>query len=320
MVESYFLSLVIRYFLKTERLQCLSSCAMSSGSVATSCSACHKLARCHTTTVLDNSVEAIRVVCRCEDGLVGDGFTCDNKTTCGSGYRFSPQLGCVDIDECSEPSRPCGPGQLCQNSPGSFTCLPSPASMAPRAKPRSVQFSCEGVTCPEGQDCVHVNGGYQCGDPCSRSLLDHTERRATNYTKGSSCDSYASNDWRAFSPYSNTLRMPERCIEPKSCGTDIPLWLKTPHPALGDGIIKAEVCGKANGDCCFHKSNPIYVKACDRGKYVYKLSRVSMCNMGYCAGKQDGTGDCQFLVMSCFVISSWCSCSGVNLLCGSCQM
>lgn len=258
---------------------------MSTGSVATSCDACHKLARCHTTNVLDNNVDAGGVICRCEDGLMGDGFTCYNETACGSGYRWSPQLGCVDIDECSQPNQPCGPGQLCQNSPGSFLCLPSPASVQPRAKPRSVQFSCEGSACPEGQDCFMVNGGYRCDDPCSRGLLDHTEWRATNYTKGSSSYSYASNDWRMFSPYDNTLRMPERCIEPRSCGKDIPLWLKTPHPALADGIIQAELCGKANGNCCFHKSNPIYVKACNRDRYTYKLSPVSMNNMGYCAGE-----------------------------------
>lgn len=253
------------------------------GSAAASCNACHKLARCHTATLLDNSVETVSVVCRCEDGLVGDGFTCYNKTTCDSGYRWSPQRGCVDIDECSQPNQPCAPGQMCQNSPGSFLCLPGPAAMQPRAQPRSVQFSCEGVTCPLGQDCVRVNGAYECGDPCSRNLRNHDERRATNYTKGSACERNPTNDWREFSPYRNILRMPERCIEPRSCGTDIPLWLKTPHPALGDGIIQAEVCGKANGDCCFHKSNPIYVKACARDKFVYKLSPVSMCNMAYCA-------------------------------------
>lgn len=27
-----------------------------------------------------------------------------------------------DVDECSPPSEPCGPGHLCVNSPGSFRC------------------------------------------------------------------------------------------------------------------------------------------------------------------------------------------------------
>lgn len=266
---------------------------MSTGSAATSCDACHELARCQTATVLDNSVDAVGVICRCEDGLVGDGFTCHNKTACGSGYRWSPQLGCVDIDECSQPNQPCGPDKLCHNSPGSFMCLSNTASLQSRAKPRSVQFTCEGVTCPEGQDCFFVNGGYRCDDPCVRRLLDHTERRATNYTKTSSCDRYQSNEWKELSPLlSYSIRMPERCIEPKSCGTDIPLWLKTPHPALGDGIIQAEVCGKANRNCCFYNSTPIHVKACDSDRYVYKLPPVSMCNMGYCAGEQEGAADC----------------------------
>lgn len=269
---------------------------MSSGSTATSCDACHELARCHTT-VLENSVDAVAVVCRCEDGLVGDGFTCYNQSTCGSGYRWSQQLGCVDIDECSQPKLPCGPGEMCQNRPGSFVCLLSPASSQPKGKPRSVRFTCEGATCPEGQDCFLVNGGYRCDDPCARNLLDHTERRATNYTQSTSaCDLYVStNKWHAFSPLSSySLRMPERCITGNGCGTVIPLWLKTPHPAIGDGIIQAEVCGHERGNCCHYKSNEIHVKACDFNKYVYRLSPVSQCNMAYCAGEQEGAVDSWF--------------------------
>lgn len=264
---------------------------MSSGTTVAGCDACHKLARCQSA-VLDNSVETVGVVCRCEDGLVGDGFTCYNKTACGDeccdpGYRWSPQLGCVDVDECSLPDPPCGPGQLCQNSLGSFSCLLSPASTQAKATPRSVQFSCGGVVCPDGQDCIEVNGGTRCDDPCHRNYRQHNDWRATNYSGSNShCDNYASNHWYELALYRSLVRMPERCIEPNKCGTKVPLWLKTPHPAIEEGIVQAEVCGSWNGDCCHYRSNPIYVKACPENYYVYKFAATTECYLAYCAGEQ----------------------------------
>lgn len=269
---------------------------MSSGSVATSCEACHRLARCHTS-LHDNSVETVDVSCRCEDGVVGDGFTCYNKTTCSDdccfqGYRWSPLQGCVDIDECSLPRPPCGPRQLCENTQGSFTCLVTPDPQrhtATKTNPRSVTFACGGTQCPFGQDCLQVNGTSRCIDPCQDYTPLQDAWRATDFTDPESvaCDSRA--DWQGWYRLfigNSSVQMPERCIESHMCGTDAPLWLWTPHPLDSEAIIRAEVCGSWERGCCQFQSNPIHVKACPGNYYVYKFVSPTFCRLAYCAGKQ----------------------------------
>lgn len=269
---------------------------MSSGNVATSCEACDRLARCYTT-LHDNSVETVGVSCRCEDGLVGDGFTCYNKTTCnddccGRGYGWSPLQGCVDIDECLLPDPPCGPGQLCENTQGSYSCLVTPDSqhhIATKTKPRSAVFSCGGTQCPAGQDCLRVNGKSRCTDPCQHYTPLQDDWRATNFpVAGSHCDTLPHwQGWYRLFISNTSVQMPERCIEHNMCGTNAPLWLKTPHPLGSDGIIRAEVCGKWSSDCCRFKSNPIHVKACPGNYYVYKFVSPVGCYLAYCAGEQE---------------------------------
>ncbi|XP_038575076.1 pancreatic secretory granule membrane major glycoprotein GP2-like [Micropterus salmoides] len=268
--------------------------AESTGSVATSCEACHRLARCHAS-IQDNSVEAVGVACRCEDGVVGDGFTCYNKTTCndgccGQGYQWSPLQGCVDIDECSLPRPPCGPGHLCENTPGSFNCLLTPdlqSRTATKTKLRSVTFVCQSARCPFGQDCLQVNGASRCIDPCQHySALEDTWRATdVRAAPGSvACDSRT--DWQGWYRLfigNSSVQMPERCIESHMCGTDAPLWLRTAHPLQSDGIIPAEVCGSWERGCCQFQSNPIHVKACPGKYYVYKFVSPTLCRLAYCA-------------------------------------
>ncbi|XP_044075504.1 uromodulin-like isoform X2 [Siniperca chuatsi] len=268
--------------------------AQSTGSVATSCEACHRLARCHTS-IQDNAVETVGVSCLCEDGTVGDGFTCYNKTTCndgccGQGYRWSPLQGCVDIDECSLPRPPCGPGQLCENTQGSFTCLVTPDPQwhtATKTKPRSVTFVCGGAQCPFGQDCLQVNGTFRCVDPCQHYTPLEDAWRATDFRvdpESVACDSRT--DWQGWYRLfigNSSVKMPERCIESHMCGTDAPLWLRTPHPLHSEAIIRAEVCGSWERGCCQFQSNPIHVKACPGNHYVYKFVSPTLCRLAYCA-------------------------------------
>lgn len=230
--------------------------------------------------------------CRCEDGLVGDGFTCYNKTTCnddccGRGYGWSSLQGCVDIDECLLPDPPCGPGQLCENTQGSFSCLVTPDSQhrtATKTKPRSAVFSCGGTQCPAGQDCLQVNGTSRCTDPCQHYTPLQDDWRATNFSGVSRCDTLPHwQGWYRLFIGSTSVQMPERCIEHYMCGTVAPLWLKTPHPLGSDGIIRADVCGNWASDCCRFKSNPIHVKACPGNYYVYKFVSPVGCYLAYCA-------------------------------------
>ncbi|XP_032364513.1 uromodulin [Etheostoma spectabile] len=261
--------------------------AQSTGSVATSCEACHSLARCH-----DNSVETVGVSCRCDDGLVGDGFTCYNTTTCntdccGHGFRWSPLQGCVDIDECSMPGPPCGPGQLCQNTRGSFSCLVTPNQLHTETASRSVTFACGGAECPFGESCLQVNGTSRCIDPCQHYSVLQDAWRATDARadpQSVACDSRT--DWQGWYRLylgNSSVQMPERCIESHMCGTDAPLWLRSPHPLESEGIVRAEVCGSWEAGCCQFHSNVIHVKACPRNYYVYKFVSPNLCRLAYCA-------------------------------------
>ncbi|TDH06411.1 hypothetical protein EPR50_G00132870 [Perca flavescens] len=266
--------------------------AQSTGSVATSCEACHSLARCHAS-LHDNSVETVGVSCRCEDGAVGDGFTCYNKTTCnddccGQGFRWSPLQGCVDIDECSLPNPSCGPGQLCENTRGSFSCLVTPnVQRQNETTSRSVMFACGGTQCPFGQSCLQVNGTSQCIDPCQHYTPLQDAWRATDFRvdpESVACDSRT--DWQGWYRLfigNSSVRMPERCIESHMCGTDAPLWLRSSHPLEFEGIVRAEVCGSWEGGCCQFHSNFIHVKACPRNYYVYKFVSPNLCRLAYCA-------------------------------------
>lgn len=229
--------------------------------------------------------------------MVGDGFICYNKTTCnsdccGRGYRWSPLQGCIDIDECSLTPPPCGPGQLCENTPGSFSCLVSPVPQhhtAAITEPHSVVFACGNTQCPVGQDCLQVNGAARCTDPCQHYTPLRDAWRATDFKVDSAsavCDNRVWQGWYRLYIGNNGVQMPERCIEKYMCGTHAPLWLQTPHPQKSHGIIQGMVCGSWETGCCHFKSNPIHVKACPGNYYVYKFVSPNTCRLAYCAGKQ----------------------------------
>jgi hypothetical protein len=44
----------------------------------------------------------------------------DAQCLCSAGYTGNSNTGCTDIDECK--GNPCGPGAVCNNEPGSFSC------------------------------------------------------------------------------------------------------------------------------------------------------------------------------------------------------
>ncbi|KAI1886549.1 hypothetical protein AGOR_G00196940 [Albula goreensis] len=77
--------------------------------------------------------------------------------------------------------------------------------------------------------------------------------------------------------------MPESCIEKYMCGTNAPLWMASPHPALSDGIVSRDVCGHWGDSCCLIQSNPIHVKACPGNYFVYKFVDIVGCYLAYCA-------------------------------------
>lgn len=278
------------------------------GSVVTRCEACHKQASCLSSTAdhQGNGFSAPWFTCVCKDGHLGDGLEChdrvacsDGTPCCGQGYQWTPDLGCVDIDECSSSigkNQPCPQPTVCENTSGSFSCVMTPALESSRilhhrAEPhvRSVQFGCGSVVCPVGQDCLSINGTLTCADPCQHFIALNQSWRSTDYRVESSspaCDS--SENWQGWYRLflgTNSIRMPERCVERYRCGTDVPLWLATPHPELQEGVVRGRVCGSWESDCCQYSSNSIHVKACPGNYHVYKLVSSSLCFSAYCAGR-----------------------------------
>ncbi|RVE76570.1 hypothetical protein OJAV_G00010130 [Oryzias javanicus] len=106
--------------------------------------------RCHADAVC-RPAEGSQYSCECTAGFRGNGHTC------------------VDIDECQNPSRVCGPNAVCFNQPGSFRCECS----------RGFVFAADGKTCTAEQRPVdHCRrGSHDCDVP---------ERAECSYTGGSS--------------------------------------------------------------------------------------------------------------------------------------
>uniref|UniRef100_A0A8C1BUT3 ZP domain-containing protein n=1 Tax=Cyprinus carpio carpio TaxID=630221 RepID=A0A8C1BUT3_CYPCA len=123
-------------------------------------------------------------------------------------------------------------------------------------------------------------------DPCyNYSVLDDLWRATTNqYSSQIMCDTWVSwNGWYRLFIQDQSVQMPDTCVEEYSCGTHAPLWLNGGHPAVEDGVVTRDVCGHWSNNCCLFQSNPIKVKACPGGYYVYEFVRPSGCSLAYCA-------------------------------------
>nr|XP_055062385.1 adhesion G protein-coupled receptor E1-like [Misgurnus anguillicaudatus] len=94
-----------------------------------------------------------------------------------------------------------------------------------------------------------------------------------------------------------STRMAESCVAVNRCGTDIPLWLSGGHPKPEDGVVTRDVCGHSYSFCCFFQSNPIRVKACTGGYYVYELVTPTVCNRAYCADDLSSDPCSNYLVL-----------------------
>lgn len=66
---------------------------------------------------------------------------------CAAGWLNDKEKGCLDINECTAPTSPCGPLQFCVNTEGSYKCL-------------ECDNSCAGCT-GDGPDlCINCAKGY----------------------------------------------------------------------------------------------------------------------------------------------------------------
>ncbi|XP_073775001.1 uncharacterized protein isoform X2 [Danio rerio] len=143
-----------------------------------------------------------------------------------------------------------------------------------------------------GRWAFRVDGGSQSNtnlpfDPCFKyTVLDDPWRTTDNREPIEiGCDSLISwFGWYRLFINGHSVQMPDTCVNMNSCGTNIPLWLSGGHPTVEDGVVTRDVCGSFDIICCLYPSNPIKVKACPGGYYVYKLVKPVDCKLGYCAG------------------------------------
>lgn len=174
-----------------------------------------------------DSFTSVTLSCLCKDGFVGDGIICydvklcSESSCCSSGYHWSPEKGCVDIDECSLSPSPCASSQVCKNTPGAFECFTTPSRSRLGTSSKSVQFSCGNPTCPSGMDCITSNGTARCADPCEHYTVLDDPWRATDYrVEEPKCDNDV--DWQGWYRFfldGNSAHLPERCVEQSMCGT-----------------------------------------------------------------------------------------------------
>lgn len=177
--------------------------------IVTSCEACHQQATCHT------SVQSI--TCVCKDSFSGDGLIC------------SPvHPGTLPVDNSFNHSQ----------RRRRFALPKSNTNVA------HVRFNCDPYQCPDGQDCITINGFQQCADPCQNYKVLNDAWRASNYPSTSAdkhCDRFVTWDgWYRMMTGNKSAFMPETCVEPFMCGTQAPLWLASPHPQLIDEVSRGQ--------------------------------------------------------------------------------
>ncbi|XP_046870530.1 pancreatic secretory granule membrane major glycoprotein GP2-like [Hypomesus transpacificus] len=180
----------------------------------------------------------------------------------------------------------------CAAVPTTTPAVPTTTPAVPTTNSSSVRFWCGATPCPAGQDCLSVNGALRCADPCEQySVLDNAWR-STGYGRSNKCDRFSGQGWYRMFLDGNSTQIPETCVEANRCGTRYPLWLSSPHPLLGDGLVERDVCGHRKyysygsgwmDTCCYYRQN-IHVKSCPGNYYVYKLVRLTNCYSAYCAG------------------------------------
>ncbi|KAF3844040.1 hypothetical protein F7725_016088 [Dissostichus mawsoni] len=242
-----------------------------------SCDSCHDEANCLKIRERGDSFTSQAYSCVCKDGFVGDGLTCydaklcSDSSCCSQGYQWSPDMGCVDTDECSLSESPCTPRQVCRNTPGSFACL-EPST-------QTVLFHCGHSDCPRGMDCIDYHGS-RCADPCDQYTKLNDEWRSTNNTviNRPRCDrDIRWKGWYRMYLGRESAQLPERCLGNHRCGTDAPI-----SSTESNEIVNRKVCAAFENDCCSYDTD-IQVKLCPGNFYVYKLVKPSTCYLAYCA-------------------------------------
>ncbi|XP_050981012.1 uncharacterized protein LOC127174556 [Labeo rohita] len=124
-------------------------------------------------------------------------------------------------------------------------------------------------------------------DPCYKYTVLDDPWRSPDYPyspQSLMCDYYVNwVGWYRLFINGQSAQMSETCVNELSCSTHAPMWLNGTHPKVEDGVVSRNVCGHWENKCCRFQSNPIKVKACPGGYYVYEFVKPNYCSGTYCA-------------------------------------
>ena len=199
------------------------------------------------------------------------------------------------------PSPPHGPPPPNPNPPPPLVPFPPlsppsvPPSFSPPSPPRMPKGYCH-ADCPQ-----HSTDAYELNEAWRSTSNVYSDYNSAPYNYYiSKCDYYESDSpmyghstieqarWYRFTGSAGT-RMPTSSPVYRTCGTDKPGWLATPHPALGDPPRSGTVCFRTGTSssyvCNQHTKIQVCVCSYDAGAtltYLYKLPRVGSCHAAYC--------------------------------------
>lgn len=161
----------------------------------------------------------------CDDGnqLSGDG--CNSVCEVEPGYTCTGQPSvCTDIDECADGTANCQPGEICVNTPGSYTCEPDLCAgvvcapldachIAGTCNPSTGQCSHpvapNGTACNDGDACTHPDtcqDGVCAGTPAGDTTSNLAHRWTFDEASGSTAlDSAGTSNGTLGSSASRTI-------------------------------------------------------------------------------------------------------------------
>ena len=146
----------------------------------------------------------------------------------------------------------------------------------------------------------HLSSGQQI-PPCSNCCKQpnhkeiHNSRRSVQSELKTGqvglCDKDLTAGWYRFTSFVGG-KMPTDLVNENHCGTEHPIWLKTPtkahpQPATSSPPVNVKACvnvfGRQGG--CFFSFN-VGIKFCPGNYFVYYLQPTYSCDIAYCAGKE----------------------------------
>ncbi|XP_075140921.1 uromodulin-like [Leptodactylus fuscus] len=264
--------------------------------------------RCHSNAVCEEYLDMKE--CSCNEGFIGDGFSCSDVDECAytwsnvcpdicvntlgsyvcqcpKGYTKNTQNKCVDIDECSDAFYYCQSLSNCSNNKEDSSC--SCKANFTGDKSHCKDDECAIGLCHHDLECLNEKGSYSCSDPCSSYTILHEPWRSTLMSHGNNCDEKTPG-WYRFTG-NGGIRLVESCVPENKCGSEASIWLNGTHPIPGQGIVTLTACAHRDGNCC-KWSSTVQVKACPDGYHVYKFHGTPTCPAAYCTDPSSTNNSC----------------------------